>query len=248
MKRGKDIDKWYPFWIDKWLFGSTRHELIIREGDAVHDLRGIFIDLLTLSKKDQGFIRANETTPYPLEQLAGMFCVPLELLKRTIAICVVAGKLVESSPGIYYVASTGEYELKKTAKYEAAAKLKSGEKDEAGQLFPPGGQNLPPILDKKIKDNMKEDKEKPVSLESEFKLFWEAYGLKVAKEDAFNTYKALRRSGVEMKEIARAVNGYHDFLKIKKEDGFEQAQMYPASFLRKNKWRDYVGIVYKPKL
>lgn len=247
MKRGKLIKSWYPFWIDKWLFGSTRHELIVKEGDVVHDLRGIFIDLLTLSKKDQGYIRANDSTPYPLEQLAGMFCVPLDLLKRTIAICVVAGKLIESSPGIYYVASTEEYELKKSAKYEAQSKA---EKTDAGQLFPGAGQNLPAKEKEKEKERIEKDiKEKPVSLEKEFAEFWEAYDQKVAKDDARNAYLALRRSGVEMKEIARALNGYHAFLKMKKErDGFEQAKLYPATFLRKNRWKDFVGIVYKPKL
>lgn len=133
MKRGKQIDTWYPFFIDKWLFGSTRHELIInadwRENfpelvpllpesilnAPVTDLRGIFQDILTMSKKDGGFVRSNETMPYPLSQLAGMWCVPLDWLKATIAICLHArvGKLIETSPGIYYLASNEIYSMSK---------------------------------------------------------------------------------------------------------------------------------------
>lgn len=105
---------WYPFWTDKWLWGSTRHELIVEDEDGkLFDLRGIYVDLLTLSKKDDGFIRANETTPYPHEQLAGMFCVPVERLKQCIEICLhpEVEKLREPSPGIYYIPSTADYEL-----------------------------------------------------------------------------------------------------------------------------------------
>ena len=115
MKRGKQIDTWYPFYIDKWLFGSTRHELIIRDekGNFIEDLRGIFADLLTLSKKDGGYIRANETTPYPISQLAGMFCVPEEKLRMVIDICLSekVKKIRETAPGIYYVISTETYSL-----------------------------------------------------------------------------------------------------------------------------------------
>lgn len=152
MKRGKISSTWYPFFIDKWLFGSTRHELIINESwpekypDLVPlvpesirkapfaDLRGIFQDLLTLSKKDGGFIRANETTPYPLEQLAGMFCVPLDYLKATINICLSerVKKLDQPSPGVYYITSTETYAISDRWKREVTSgnpEVGSGEKE-----------------------------------------------------------------------------------------------------------------------
>ena len=61
MKKRK-VDPWFPFWVDKWLFGSTRIEL-------EPDERGVFVDLLSLSKKDSGYIRANEGVPYLESQL-----------------------------------------------------------------------------------------------------------------------------------------------------------------------------------
>ena len=103
MKRGKTY-AWIPLWIDKWLWGSTRHEL-------AHDERAIFTDLLALATKDDGYIRANPTTPYPLEQLAGMLCAPIELLKRTISQSLHYGKLEEPLPGIYRIASWEGYQL-----------------------------------------------------------------------------------------------------------------------------------------
>jgi|WetSurSiteA1Bulk_404760.scaffolds.fasta_scaffold00047_7 hypothetical protein len=123
MRRGKEIDKWYAFFIDKWLFGSTRHELIVKDQDQFIDLRGIWIDLLTLSKKDSGFIRANEETPYPHEQLAGMFCIPIRYLEMTIDIALKKGKLSEEKPGIYFVNSTDTYSLSDRRKYQKEAEV-----------------------------------------------------------------------------------------------------------------------------
>jgi hypothetical protein len=62
LKRGRSYD-WIPLWIDKWLMGSTRFELEAGE-------RSVFIDLMVLGAKDDGFIRANESMGYPHEYLA----------------------------------------------------------------------------------------------------------------------------------------------------------------------------------
>ncbi len=132
MKRGKQIDPWFPFWIDKWIFGSTRHELIVKNEDGtIDDLRGIFMDLMAVAKKDGGFIRANETTPYPMEQLAGMFCVPLDLLLKTIKKCLEFGKLSEPAPGVYYLNSNDVYALtdRHMRRYEPKKDIMSGKKD-----------------------------------------------------------------------------------------------------------------------
>ena len=172
MKRGKQIDTWYPFFIDKWLFGSTRHELIINAGWAekfpdlvplipesiLHspftDLRGIFQDIMTMSKKDGGFVRSNETMPYPLEQLAGMWCVPLDCLKATIAICLhpKVGKLAEPLPGIYYVTSTETYG------FSDRWKRKVGKMESCSEIAEQGSEKGEPILKDRIgKDSKKKN-------------------------------------------------------------------------------------------
>lgn len=103
MKRGRTFS-WIPLWVDKWLWGSTRHEL-------AHDERAVFIDLLALASKDDGYIRANPITPYPLDQLAGMLCAPRELLERTISSSKRFGKIVEPSDGVFRIASWQDYQL-----------------------------------------------------------------------------------------------------------------------------------------
>lgn len=102
MKRGLSY-AWFPLWIDKWLWGSTRHELS-------HEERAIFVDLLALAAKDDGFIRANEMTPYPIEQLAGMLQASKELVANALSKCIKYEKLSENK-GIYFVNNWQEYRL-----------------------------------------------------------------------------------------------------------------------------------------
>ncbi len=264
MKRGKQIDAWYPFYIDKWLFGSTRHELVINAGWAERfpdlvalvpesimakpftDLRGIFVDLMSLSKKDSGFIRANETTPYPHEQLAGMFCVPVDHIKASINICLhpKVGKLEETSPGIYYLRSTETYSL--TDRYKRRMVPEGHEcsgKEEQGTETPV------PRLDKKREEESRGNKNKG---ESEFArlfdLFWEGYPKKVAKDYAREKFMILARAG-KMDDLKKAANGYLDFLKSQRlKRNFDQEPMNPATFLSKNRWEDYISFVFKPSL
>jgi hypothetical protein len=103
MRRGKTYE-WLPLWRNKWLMGSTRWELDPAE-------RGVFIDLLCLAGGDDGFIRANPTTPYPLHYLAGMFQAPLELVQRTVEKCIIVGKIHRLEDGILYINSWDDYKL-----------------------------------------------------------------------------------------------------------------------------------------
>lgn len=80
-KHRKDSLLWIPLYVDSWLFGSVRFEL-------EPDEQATFVDLLALAAKDNGFIRANETMPYPLNSLSGMFNKSVELLERTIIKCL----------------------------------------------------------------------------------------------------------------------------------------------------------------
>jgi len=103
MKKRK-VDPWFPFWIDKWLFGSTRIEL-------EPDERGVFVDLISLSKKDSGFIRANEGVPYLENQLCGLLNISPELFKRTVKKCIKYGKTEKLKDGTLYMTSYEIYSL-----------------------------------------------------------------------------------------------------------------------------------------
>ena len=103
MKKRK-VDPWFPFWIDKWLFGSTRIEL-------EPDERGVFVDLMSLSKKDDGYIRANEGVPYLENQLCGLLNITPELFQRTVKKCIKYGKTEKLKDGTLYMTSHDIYKL-----------------------------------------------------------------------------------------------------------------------------------------
>jgi len=113
MKRGK-TDDWFPLYVDKWLFGSTRIEL-------KPDERGVFVDLMALSKKDMGFIRANKGTPYLDNQLSGMLNISLKLLKRTVDKCVKFKKIEKLTDGTLYIMSHNVYKLSSRYRRKIAA-------------------------------------------------------------------------------------------------------------------------------
>jgi hypothetical protein len=70
---------------------------------------------MAIANKDDGFIRANEDTPYPPEQLSGMFRVPLGVLKSTIEKCLRFGKLDRMENGTLYIKNWEAYSL--TSRY-----------------------------------------------------------------------------------------------------------------------------------
>ena len=104
-------DDWFPFWIDKWLLGSTRDELTIEQC-------AVWVDFLALSYKDEGYIRANEGIPYPIKRLSGLLNRPVKLIQQTIDRCLEpkVNKLRLESDGTLYVLSHPEYELSKRHK------------------------------------------------------------------------------------------------------------------------------------
>lgn len=118
MKKRVPDKFWFPWWPDKWIFGSMRIECTVEE-------RAIWVDLLSLASKDNGFIRANEEIPYPLEQLAGMLRIPEELFIRTIEKFINLkdksgkGKLTKMKDGTLYVTTWEEYQFSRTAKFYA---------------------------------------------------------------------------------------------------------------------------------
>lgn len=115
----RKVDKfWFPWWPDKWIFGSMRIECTPEE-------RGIWVDLLSLASKDDGFIRANEEIPYPIEQLSGTLMIPQETLTNAIEKFINLkdkngnGKLTRTKEGTLYVTKWEEYQLSRTAKHYA---------------------------------------------------------------------------------------------------------------------------------
>lgn len=104
MKKRSADKFWFPFWPDKWIFGSIRIECTPAE-------RGIWVDLLSLASKDDGHIRANEETPYPLDQLSGMLIIPRAELDKAIKKFIKNGKLTKTKSGTLHVTKWEKYQF-----------------------------------------------------------------------------------------------------------------------------------------
>ncbi len=157
--KDKQTQMWIPLYVDKWIFGSMRIELDPPE-------RSVFIDLLVLGAKDNGYIRANETTPYLEIQLAGLLNISIELLRSTIKKCIEYSKIVECSPGIYRLCSWETYQF--TDRYKRKLGCSSEKTEQVGQ-------NPAPIIEDKIEKNKIEQ------YHTSFSVFWKAYPKKVGK-------------------------------------------------------------------
>ncbi len=121
MKKRVADSTWIPFWIDKWIFGSMRIEFTLEE-------RAIWVDLLALAAKDDGFIRANEITPYPIQQLSGMLIIPENILKSAIEKFVKKGKIIRDKNGVLYIATWEKYRF--TDRYKRMLRHDISEKSE----------------------------------------------------------------------------------------------------------------------
>jgi hypothetical protein len=147
--KNKETQMWIPLYVDKWIFGSTRIELDPAE-------RGVFVDLLALGAKDNGYIRANENTPYLLPQLAGLLNVSVELLQSTIQKCIQVGKIDEPQPGIYHITNWDKYQFSERHKRRLKNKQNLNDVRKNGHnVRKRGHYNI--IKDNIIQDNIKQN-------------------------------------------------------------------------------------------
>jgi len=83
---------------------------------------------------------------------------------------------------------------------------------------------------------------------SEFSEFWEAYPIKEGKADALRAFRAARKTA-SLAEIAAGFNGYMAMLKTERvKNNFNRKPKLAATFLRQDRWREYIGIEYGPPL
>lgn len=238
MKKRK-VDPWFPFWIDKWLFGSTRIEL-------APDERSVFVDLISLSKKDDGYVRANEGVPYLDTQLCGLLNVSTELFHRTVEMCIKYGKTKRLKDGTLYMTSHDIYKLSERQERRIEKEM-SEESDTMSEK--PDAILYNNKENKSKENNNKENKNTKGEWLAEFNEFWDAYDHKINKQDALNAYLALKRKGIPKSRIVKALSGYHNYLKHKQvNDNFNQQKMYPSTFLRQERWEQYENYKYKPRL
>jgi len=235
---------WFPFWVDKWIFGSMRLEFEPEE-------RSVWVDLLALAAKDNGYIRANEETPYLTKQLAGLLVYDEEFFDRTIQKFIEKKKLNKDERGILHVITHEKYKL--SPGYKRVLKYRE-KKTKERTVTPAVTKDASSVTHIKsnhihnITNHIKNTAQNESQIKTEFELFYTNYPRHIARKDAELAFNALRKK-VDFRTIEKATMGYIAVLKQKRvNENFEQSPMYPASFLRKEKWKDYVDFSYKPPL
>ena len=327
MKKRVPDKFWFPWWPGKWIFGSVRIEFSPAE-------RGIWVDLLSFASMDDGHIRANEDTPYLLQQLSGMLIIPEKELEAAINKFIKNKKLTKLKSGTLYVTKWEKYQFSDRHKrriedsvepqenedeifYKTAIRCPEAFFDMANKSGTVRvnrlivaiilGRSLEPEeevhhINKKENDNKPENlmlfadhedhgkyehgfKIEPIwdgsklsktaktaivakikaaiiynstlnnnkinnnTYTEEFSQFWDYYNFKIAKQDTLKAFKALRRKGVTQEQVMEAAKGYFNHLKNEKvHSNFEKSMMYPATFLRNDKWKDFIGVTYNPPM
>lgn len=178
---------WIPFWIDKWLFGSMRIEFNPEE-------RAIWIDFLALASKDDGWIRANEDTPYPLKQLSGMLVVSEELLEKAIKKFIRKKKLIRVINRTLYITNWEKYAFTDRHKRRVMSDFPD---------IAPQGE------DKIRKDKIRKDKTITIDINKEFEKLKEMWPRKEDMNKAKEKYLHLiMTKKIDPKRIMNAAIGY----------------------------------------
>lgn len=187
----KQTQMWIPLYVDKWIFGSTRIELEPAE-------RGVFVDLMAFGAKDEGYIRANETTPYHHRQLSGLLNIPIELLDSTITKCLHFSKLEETSPGIYKLCNWEKFQLSDDYKYRIETGRKPIPGTQVRQNSDCSPKNVGPIREDKIVEDKRrkgEEAQTPPTI-LQVRALAEAEGLKADPDKFFHWQESKAWAGI----------------------------------------------------
>jgi hypothetical protein len=215
---------------------------------------------MALGNKDDGYIRANESTGYPHGQLAGLFCCPLALLESTLRVCLEKGKLEERDGGIYYISNWNSYQL--TNRYKRMLSPGKEAISPSGEVISPSGEaisrsgkcsilissSLSSLSSSSLKNDLTlspagsvapSEKRAAPSDPSPFDLFWAKYPRRLAKADALKVWTRLvKKEKADPALVLAAVDGY--LAAIKKAGTEERFVKHPATFLNADRWRDYL--------
>ncbi len=88
--------KWIKLWVAESLRGTIRFDFSSEE-------RGVWYDLLSMAGdcRLDGYIAAGDNKGYPVEWIAGVLNISIELLQRTIDKCLKTRRIEKSPQGLH---------------------------------------------------------------------------------------------------------------------------------------------------
>jgi len=252
MKERSTGTVWFPFWADKWIFGSVRIECTLEE-------RAIWIDLLSLASKDNGHIRANEETPYPIMQLSGMLVIPEDKLRGAIDKFIKIGKLKRNKNDTLYIIKWDKYQFsdrwKREKEKEGDFRGSSEKTEQCSKKTALYNTKEKNTKEKNIKHTPEKPSPKKTELEKEFEEFWKGYKAMGNSKNpigdkgtAYKAFKALRKK-ISKDELIKALWGEADYLKYERlVNNFDKRKKYTSTWLRSDKWKEHKDFKYTARL
>jgi len=238
---------WIKLYVGQILTGTMMDELKNEE-------RWSWIGLLLLAgdSKVEGCVCVTAKMGYTDEQICELLDVPLDIFKKAKSKMVKCEKIKVLDNNVIKIVNWNKYqsEYKRQRKYRESYNQKLQPKVTTKSNTLEERKKKEEYKNNRKKKKIKKKKEEnQISLfEKAFNDFWDAYPKKVAKDYAKEKFMILMRKG-ELESLMDAFNGYMNFLKARKVyDGFNQEPLNPATFLSKNRWKDYIGFNYKPPL
>jgi hypothetical protein len=228
MKAKDDSLRWIPLWVDKWIFGSTRIEL-------QHDERAIWVDLMALASKDNGYVRANPVTPYSILQLSGLLCATEKLLVRSIRRCIETGKILDQS-GIYYLVNWDQFKLSE----RQCRRIEKHARDIAMATQPDIMATQPDTMTESValkKSRVEESRVKNKELYgSLFLSFWNQYPKKFGKPNAFREWNKIKP---DIELVVPALKAQIEFKeRLLAENKFCPEWPDPERWIKNRRWED----------
>ena len=192
----------------------------------------------------EGKIAVTETVGYTDEQLASILKVnAVEILNAKTSMIKHKKITVNKKTKIITICNWKKYQSEYKRQRTYRGKLQD-------KVTPKGD-----TLERDIERDKEKEEEREKELKKEFENFWTGYrsiGNKKddigSKQEAFKAYKALRKKE-DVSTIEAAYEGYSNFLKNKEvHDKFQQRKKYASTWLRSERWKEFIGVEYTPPL
>lgn len=181
-----------------------------------------FVCLAAISNFPGQFKYASE------EGLARMLNTSVDVVKSTIKVCVDRKRIT--------IKKDKEGYLVKISKWNIYQALRPVDDNSGSNDFKVNDNALESIS--KSKSNLSES--------SEFSVWWKQYPKKLEKKDAIKAYEHNIKEGATHEEMLTALRNY--CIKLSYDKTEEKYIKHPATFLRAERWRDYLSMpTEKPK-
>jgi phage replisome organizer, putative, N-terminal region len=245
------------------MFDDNKFDYIYSLPDA-DSIIIIWIRLLTLAGKCNagGFVMLTENIPYTEGMLSEKFKKPLNTIKLAFQTFRNLKMIEQNDDGQIYISNWEKHqnidgmerikeqnrlrqqrsrENKKFALNEQSDSSRDMSQDSHDQSQRYNAIDIDIDLDKEIDKEIDKEKEKELNIRppaAPFDTFWSVYPRKAAKQDAISAFKALLKNKASLEDIMTATINYADLCQGKEMEYIK----LPATFLRKDRWRDYLQI------